>query len=229
MFREDGKQLGAVTDAWRSRPGWLQWTMERTVRPRRSLCERRTFNIESVLASIGVNNEHFLHHRRSRGRDLCCRFLWPARLNRECNIRLTAADCDSGPAGTTTPEPGCPFVSSAHGCVLNIAGDMTTIEVPPNANLPPRAFYDSRDGVVLICTTLAAKAGRTLELVSLFNRVRPLLASILARLRRALGLGLRVADGFGEHLAQLSLCLRRLARVGFLPLGHDQHMGMVEG
>jgi hypothetical protein len=63
-------------------------------------------------------------------------------------------------------------------------------------------------------------------LVKLSNPVGPPLASIFAGLRRALWLGLRVADGFGEHLAQLRLCLRRLAHKGFLPLGHGQDVGM---
>jgi hypothetical protein len=36
---------------------------------------------------------------------------------------------------------------------------------------------------------------------------------------------LRVADGFGQHLAELSLRLRRLAR-GLLPLGHGPYVGM---
>ena len=56
------------------------------------------------------------------------------------------------------------------------------------------------------------------------------LAAISLGLRHALWLGLRVADGLGQHLAQLSLRLRRLAREGFLlPLGHERHVGMLEG
>ena len=55
------------------------------------------------------------------------------------------------------------------------------------------------------------------------------LAAISFDLRQALWLGLRVADGLGEHLAQLSLRLWRLAREGFLPLGHGQYVGMPEG
>jgi hypothetical protein len=53
-------------------------------------------------------------------------------------------------------------------------------------------------------------------------------AKIFSGFRRALSLGLCVADSFGEHVAQLSLGLRRLAR-GFLPSGHEVHMGMPEG
>ena len=53
-------------------------------------------------------------------------------------------------------------------------------------------------------------------------------AAILLGLRQALWLGLRVADGFGEHLTQLSLRLRRLARC-FLSLGHEQYVGCRRG
>jgi hypothetical protein len=51
----------------------------------------------------------------------------------------------------------------------------------------------------------------------------------LFRPSRALWLGLRVADGLRQHLAKLSLRLRRLAREGFLPLRHGLYMGMQEG
>jgi hypothetical protein len=44
------------------------------------------------------------------------------------------------------------------------------------------------------------------------------LAAISFGLRRALRLGLRVADGLGEYLAKLSRRLRLLAREGSLPL-----------
>ena len=53
------------------------------------------------------------------------------------------------------------------------------------------------------------------------------LASLL-RLRLTRRLSLRIADGLGEHLAQLSLGLRRFLRKGFLPLCHQYHMGMPE-
>jgi hypothetical protein len=65
--------------------------------------------------------------------------------------------------------------------------------------------------------TLAPKAGEP-GIGRLINRVT--LAAISFDLRQALWLGLRVADGLGEHLAQLSLRLRRFSRKGFLPLGH---------
>ncbi|MGP8123547.1 MAG: hypothetical protein ACLP8B_23865, partial [Xanthobacteraceae bacterium] len=53
-------------------------------------------------------------------------------------------------------------------------------------------------------------------------------AAISLDLRRALRLGLRVADGFGQHLAQLCLGLRGLSRGGFSPLCHETYMGMPE-
>ncbi len=53
-------------------------------------------------------------------------------------------------------------------------------------------------------------------------------AAISFDLRQALWPGLRVADRLGEHLAQLSLRLRRFPRKGFLPLGHRQYVGMLE-
>jgi hypothetical protein len=64
-------------------------------------------------------------------------------------------------------------------------------------------------------------------MVRLINRVT--LAAIFVDLRRALWLGLCVADSLGEHLAKLSLGLRRFAREGFLPLGHGPYVGMPEG
>ncbi|HYI30477.1 MAG TPA: hypothetical protein VD863_21770 [Bradyrhizobium sp.] len=55
------------------------------------------------------------------------------------------------------------------------------------------------------------------------------LAAIYFGRRLSLRLGLRVTDGLGQHLAQLSLGLRRFLREGFLPLCHPFHMGMPEG
>jgi hypothetical protein len=57
---------------------------------------------------------------------------------------------------------------------------------------------------------------------------RPPLAAISLGLRRTLRFGLRVADSLGQHLAQLSIRLRRLA-LGFLPLGHGQYVGTPQG
>ena len=52
----------------------------------------------------------------------------------------------------------------------------------------------------------------------------------LRALRPVLRAGLRVADGLGQHLAQLSLRLRRLPRKArLLPLGHGHYVGMPEG
>jgi hypothetical protein len=60
-------------------------------------------------------------------------------------------------------------------------------------------------------------------------RCRLPLAAICFGLRRALRLGLRIADSFGQHLAQLSLGLRWFPREGFLPLYHKNYVGMTEG
>ena len=49
------------------------------------------------------------------------------------------------------------------------------------------------------------------------------------RFRRALCLGLSIADGLGQHLAQLDFSLWRFAREGFCPCCHRQHMGMPQG
>jgi len=40
--------------------------------------------------------------------------------------------------------------------------------------------------------------------------------------------GLRIADGFGQHLAQFGLGFRRFA-LRRLPLGYNQHVGMPAG
>src|SRR5882757_421272 len=46
----------------------------------------------------------------------------------------------------------------------------------------------------------------------------------------ACGAGLRVADGLGQHLAQLSLRLWRFPREArFLPVSHRSYVGMLEG
>src|SRR6266436_9321727 len=49
------------------------------------------------------------------------------------------------------------------------------------------------------------------------------------RFRRALCLGVSIADGLGQHLAQLGFSLWRFAREGFCPCCHKQHMGMPQG
>jgi hypothetical protein len=58
------------------------------------------------------------------------------------------------------------------------------------------------------------------------------LAAIFFGLRRALRpvlrAGLRIADGLGQHLAPLSLRLRR-RKARFLPLGHGHYVGTPEG
>lgn len=41
--------------------------------------------------------------------------------------------------------------------------------------------------------------------------------------------GLRIANGLGQHLAQLSLCLRWFPRERCLPVSHKHYVGMREG
>ena len=59
------------------------------------------------------------------------------------------------------------------------------------------------------------------------NWRRPSRYLISFGLRLPLRLGLRIADGFRQHLAQFSLGLRGFPR--FLPLCHSYYMGMPEG
>jgi hypothetical protein len=66
------------------------------------------------------------------------------------------------------------------------------------------------------------------EVLALRYEVGPPLAAISLDLGRALCLGLRIADRFGQHLVQLSLGLLRFP-LGWLPLGHAQYVGMQEG
>ena len=54
------------------------------------------------------------------------------------------------------------------------------------------------------------------------------LVAISFGLWQALGLGLCIADSFGQHLAKLSLRLRGFPLEGFLPLGHEEYVGMLE-
>jgi len=63
--------------------------------------------------SIGIHNEHFLHHRRSCSYHLCCKLPWFARLNMEWKIRLAAAIA-TAPSETAIPEPADSFVSGVH-------------------------------------------------------------------------------------------------------------------
>lgn len=63
---------------------------------------------------------------------------------------------------------------------------------------------------------------------TLMSAAAPRLVTIFLRLRPTLRFGLRVADGLGQHLAQLSLGLLRFARRS-LPLGHGQYVGCRKG
>jgi hypothetical protein len=64
---------------------------------------------------------------------------------------------------------------------------------------------------------------------ALFGEEHSLAPSRDLGLGRALRLGLRVADGLGQHLAKLGLSLWRFAREGFCPCGHRQYMGCGRG
>ena len=55
------------------------------------------------------------------------------------------------------------------------------------------------------------------------------LAAISLGVRMALRLRLRVADGLSQHFAQLGLGLWRFSREGFLPVCHQQYVGMRQG
>jgi hypothetical protein len=54
------------------------------------------------------------------------------------------------------------------------------------------------------------------------------LGSIFFGLWRTLRFGRRIADGFGQHLAQFGLVFGG-SRLGGCPWGHNQHLGMPEG
>jgi hypothetical protein len=71
--------------------------------------------------------------------------------------------------------------------------------------------------------------GRPAEAFARRYELGRLFAAISLGLRRALQLKLRIANSFGQHLAQLSLGSWRFALEGFCPCGHGQYMGMQEG
>lgn len=86
------------------------------------------------------------------------------------------------------------------------------------SNLSQR-FYDSGDSV---CFNLDHARSKGCPSRDLFCLRRALLPAVSTGL-------LRVTDGLSEHIAQLSLRLRRFSREGFLPSGHARYMGMPEG
>jgi hypothetical protein len=63
------------------------------------------FHIEVAHTSIGVHNEHFLHHRRSGSYHLCCRPPWPARLNIWNGRSGLPLRLRQLPSGASIPEP----------------------------------------------------------------------------------------------------------------------------
>jgi hypothetical protein len=66
------------------------------------------------------------------------------------------------------------------------------------------------------------------EALALRYELGCLFAAISLGMLQALILSLRIADSLGQHLAQLSLGLRRFAREGFCPCCHKHYMGMPE-
>jgi hypothetical protein len=120
--------------------------MEPTVRPRRSLFERRTFNIESTLNSIGVHNEYFLHHRRRGSCYFCCRFLWPAPLNMECKIRLAGERPNAGTAAIAALSR-FQTAASEYGTLTVISAELKVTNAPELKPASPkqmcRAFCQS--------------------------------------------------------------------------------------
>ena len=94
-----------------------------------------------------------------------------------------------------------------HGCVRPPLDAVSRFASPAQRHKPSRE-------------TLAAFAftNRALRLSAVFLFLRPTLC-----------FGLRVADGFRQHLAQLGLSLRRFARRCSLPCGHEWYVGMPEG
>jgi hypothetical protein len=83
--------------------------------------------------------------------------------------------------------------------------------------------FPARRGPLPLRGRLAVHAGRPYHLPR-----RPYLVAIFVGLRRALPLGLCVADSFGEHLAKLSLGLGGFT-FRWLPLGHRQLCGDAGG
>ena len=66
------------------------------------------------------------------------------------------------------------------------------------------------------------------EVLALRYELGCFFAAIVRGLLQALVLCLRIADGFCQHLAQLSLGLCGFP-LGWLPLGHKRYVGMPEG
>jgi len=83
-----------------------------------------------------------------------------------------------------------------------------------------------------LCAGRIVRASRR-QVISLDRRIStgpPCgLAAVSLGLGLPLRLGLRIADGFCQHLAQFSLGLRGFPREGLLPLCHPHHVGMPEG
>ena len=70
------------------------------------------------------------------------------------------------------------------------------------------------------------KVGQPKVLAPRYVKSGGLFAAIPLGPLQALRLGLRIADGFSQHLTQLSLSLRWFSREGFLPLRHKHYVEM---
>jgi hypothetical protein len=130
----------------------------------------------------------------------------------------------------THPPPSlkiaCVQIKASTGCVR---GPLDTVPLCKRNGTSRRG----RPWRLFACGQIYAKEwplgeGRPAEGLAPRYELGRLFAAISLGLRRALRLKLRIADGFGQHLAKLSLRLRRLSRKGFLPLGHGQYVGMTE-
>jgi hypothetical protein len=132
----------------------------------------------------------------------------------------------TGNAPTASLKVACVQLRASTGCVR---APLDTVPLRKRNGTSRRG----RPWRLFACGQICAKKrplgeGRPAEVLALRYELGRLFAAISLGLRRALQLKLCIADSFGQHLAKLSLGLRRLSRKGFLPLGHGQYVGMQE-
>ena len=80
-----------------------------------------------------------------------------------------------------------------------------------------------------ISTAATASVSCQHDMLSTGGELGLILLGLRLMFRPVLRAGLRVADGLGQHLTQLSLRLRWLPRDRCLPVSHDLYLGMPEG